>query len=428
MNNAGKQQGLSLNMLLLSLIGFFATWGEGMQHVISKASFIYPALIAIYMLLNYNCFIKSVKYRNIVPKEFKILYIYVIIHTIIYVIINYQNIGFGSESGEINDEGFAFGKTENGITIIRYFVFLLFSLYLSVEIRKVISINIFCISYVVGFIITILGGAFHEYGNGMIRISGGLQDPNVMAFDALIAFIFSLFILKKYHSKGIRILLFVSVIIELLAVFLSFSRGALLALFAWGVIYMIHKGIFHNIMRVVIALILFLYIGYIAIDTFNINKDEYDTRFSIEEIIATKGANRGLIWKVYLSNMDKYCVTGTGIGNSTKVMKGNRFGLAENYESHNLYIQFFAEFGIIGLLLYMIYWQRYIRELRRTPNELYLLMSLGFILLIVTLFLNLDKGRTFWIVLAIINMIWIKNKEIYSSKENEKNLGVRFVK
>ena len=37
----------------------------------------------------------------------------------------------------------------------------------------------------------------------------------------------------------------------------------------------------------------------------------------------------------------------------------------------------------------------------------------------VTFFLNIDKGRTFWIVLAILNMIWISNNLLCRLKKNE---------
>lgn len=100
-------------------------------------------------------------------------------------------------------------------------------------------------------------------------------------------------------------------------------------------------------------------------------------RFSIEEMQENKGANRGYIWEAYLSNTDKYFVTGMGIGNSPKVMQGNKQGVAENYETHNLYLQFFAEFGIIGLLLYLRYWNNFMKQYRRTKGSNYILMTMG---------------------------------------------------
>ena len=128
-DSINKHHSLTFNTMILFLTGFFATWGEGMQQIISRASLIYPAFVAIYIVSNYKSFKRFVRSQQIVPKEFKALYLFIIIHTIIYLIFNFQSIGFEIESGEVNDAGFAYGKTESGIVIVRYFLFLIFSLY-----------------------------------------------------------------------------------------------------------------------------------------------------------------------------------------------------------------------------------------------------------------------------------------------------------
>lgn len=420
-----RTKGLSLNIVLLALIGFFATWGEGMQKVISRASIIYPALAAVYMFFYYNSFIRSVRGKQIVPKEFKWLYVFILIHSIIYISLNFQSIGFGSEMGTTNDEGFAYGKTESGIVIIRYFLFLLFCLYLTVAFDNEYKLKIFAISFVIGFMCTILlGGAFHSYANALVRFSGGVQDPNVMAFDALVALIFSVYLYKSNKMFAIRMFLIVSFVIELLAVFLSFSRGAYLALAIWTLLYMIHKGLWRNIWKVIMGLVIFSIIGYMAMRNLGIDSEIVETRFSLEEMQEKKGANRGLIWETYLTNFDKYFVFGMGIGNSPKVMIGNKLGVSEAYESHNLYIQFFAEYGFIGLLLYLLYWRGYMHQNRRTQGNNYILMTVGWAFLVVTFFLNIDKGRTFWIVLAIINTVWMRNIQSRKTIQRQESISI----
>lgn len=402
------------NAILLFLIGFFATWGEGMQLVIPKASLIYPLLVVVYIMCNFSSFVMALKSRRIVPHEFKYLYVFIFIHTIIYVLLNFQSIGSGVEVGEVNDAGFAYGKTESGIVIIRYFLFLLFSLYLTVSLRDVDKLRTFSYAYILGFAFTIIGGAYNTYGNELTRLSGGLQDPNAMAFDAIVALLFSVYLLKTDLTRKTKVFLVVSVVIELIAILLSFSRSAYLALFIWGCLFFGRRGVVKGLVCLLLSLAVFATI----VNSKQVDVDALKTRISIETIRENKGAKRGYIWEVYLTNMDKYFLTGLGIGNSTKVMAGNKLDLAENYESHNLYIQYFAEYGIVGLFLYLCYWINYLKRVRRIHGNECILFSMGICMMIVTFFLNIDKGRTFWIVLAILNMIWMQDNTVNKSRDS----------
>lgn len=424
-----KKKGLSLNIVLLALIGFFATWGEGMQHVFSRASLIYPALVAVYVVFNYNNVLRIKKKEHIVPKEFKYLFIFVFIHTLIYVLLNINTIGFGSEAGAANDEGYSFGADNSGNIIVRYFLFLIFSLYLTVAIRDKKKLKIFALFYTIGFCFTIFGGAFHAYDNSMVRISGGLRDPNAMAFDALVSFIFSLYLFNEYKSdKKLKLLLIGTFVIEIAAILLSFSRGAFLAFGLWGILFYIRKGLFRSLGKIVLIGFVVFAIGNVLIRTMGIDTELIEARFSIEEMKESKGANRGYIWKAYLSKWDTYFITGMGMSNSPTVMRGNKEGVAETYESHNLYIQYFAEYGIIGILLYLAYWIGFIKQYRRTSGSDYILISVGVLFMVVTFFLNIDKGRTFWIVLSVINMVWMNNLSLRNRNKNEEVLGIRAVK
>lgn len=421
-----KKNSISFNMLLLALIAFFATWGEGMQMISSRISLVYPALVSLYIVLYYSSFQRVYKSRQIVPREFKVLFLYILIHTIIYSIFNFDSLGFGSERGLANDEGYAYGNDSKGNIIIRYFLFLLFSLYLTVTLRNTKKMKVFAFFYALGFSFTFFLGAFHEYGNAMIRISGGLKDPNAMAFDAIVSLILSVYLFKEYCNTRItRILAVSSIIIDVSAVFLSFSRGAFLALAIWLFLYSSHLGLLRNVGKIIIALSVFVLTGFVLVRSMNIDTELIEARFSYEEMRETKGANRGYIWKAYLTKWDTYFVTGMGMANSPKVMRGNKEGVAETYETHNMYILYFVEYGFLGIVFYLLYWLGFIKQYRRTLGNGILLMSLGILFMIVSFFLNIDKGRTFWIVLAIVNVVWMKNISRYGK---EKNASLRIIR
>lgn len=399
-----------INNILLGLLAFFATWGEGMQMVLSKASLVFPVLIILFIVLNYNYAFNAVKKYNILPKEFKHLFIFIFFHSLLFVLLNLGSIGFGTQTGDVNEEGYSFGTQDNGIIIVRYFLFLIFCVFLTVSLLSEKNLKIFGLFYSIGFISTIvLGGAYHGYAESLIRISGGLKDPNAMAFDALVSMAFSLFLFKRFQSKPIRFIILVSLIIELLAIILSFSRGALLALSVCAILYIVRKGFKRYLGILFVGILVTVLIGNYVIKSLDIDYDLIEARFSIKEMKEDKGSSRGDIWSAYLSNYDKYIITGTGINNSSSALKGNQLGVWDGYETHNLYLQFLVEYGFVGLILYLLYLRRILIVYKKTKDDFFCLLLMGISFMIVTFFLNIDKGRTMWIAFAIVNMVWSKS-------------------
>lgn len=143
-----------------------------------------------------------------------------------------------------------------------------------------------------------------------------------------------------------------------------------------------------------------------------IDSDVLKARFSLEEIKESKGSTRGDIWAAYLSSINKYYILGVGFNNSPSVIKGNTQGVDERYETHNLYLQFLVEYGFIGFLLYLLYWLGFIKLFKRIRGPVFFLYSMGILMMLITAFLNIDKGRTFWIVFAVINMVWMRYKAL----------------
>ena len=414
-----KSYKININIPLLALIGFFATWGEGMQKILPKASLVYPALMAVYMLLNGNSFLKRIsKKQPVVPKEFKYLFVFIFIHSLIFFILNYQSISFSTVADvRVNEEGFLYTVEGKGITMCRYFLFMFFCVYLTASFANERLLKIFSTSYILGFICTIFGGAFHVYG-GLIRISGGLDDPNVMAFDALVALFFSFYLFSRYNSKILNIFILFSVFVSLVAILMSFSRGAYLALIVWLLFFLYKMGVKKYFWKVIFSLSILTSIAIISVKRMNLDIELLLNRFSLETMSESKGANRGMIWEAYLSNMDRYFVTGMGITNTTKAIKGNRQGVSENYETHNIYITYFVEFGIFGLILFVLYWRGVVNVFFRIDrnDSYYYLVSLGILFMLVNCFLSLDKGRTYWIVLACTNMVWSSYKSFMLNK------------
>ena len=196
-----------------------------------------------------------------------------------------------------------------------------------------------------------------------------------------------------------------------------------MALFIWSILYFCRIGLSKHLWKIVIALFILIFAGGVIMKKMQINSDVLKARFSLEEIKESKGSTRGDIWAAYLSNINKYFVLGAGFDNSPSVIKGNTQGVDERYETHNLYLQFLAEYGIIGFLLYLMYWFGFIKLYKKIRGPVFFLYSMGILMMLITAFLNIDKGRTFWIVFAVINMVWMRYKAL-GVKQRRKNESI----
>ena len=405
-----KSLKININSLFLALLGFFATWGEGMQRILPKANLVYPALMAVYMLLNGNSFLKRISIKKpIVPKEFKYLFLFVLFHTLIYIFFNISSISFNTVSEvRVNDDGLIYTEESNGISILKFFVFLIFCIYLTVALYEKRNLIIFAISYIIGFVGTIFFGAYDVYG-GITRVTGGVGDPNYMALDALVALMFSLYIYYKYNYRTAKIFLVISIIIELFGIIVSFSRASYLALIVVALLYLFRNGIVKNLLKLFIGCVVLGAVFSYAIKSLGEDTEILISRFSIEEMEESRGAKRGFIWEAYLSNMDTYFITGTGMRNTQVAIRNNNQGVADSYMTHNTYLQYFVEYGIVGLFLFLLYWKHFIQS-TRNGSDSFFLYSIGIVLMIVIFFLNCDKGRTYWIVLTIVNVVSMNSK------------------
>lgn len=411
-------------ILLFYASAFFAPWGEGMQHVFSSVSSIFPlcvfGIIVLYPLFRY----KMKRYH--LPKAFKIFFTFIFIHTLFYVIINPSVLTFGTTEVAVTGNNFIKGKTSSGDAILKFFAFGLYSCILFKSLCSgLVKIPMYLLAFCCGFCSTIIiGGYQNEYSNDLVRISGGLTDPNAMAVDSLVALSFALFLLNevKVKAKINRVIFLFMVAVSAYALIMSFSRGGMLALFLMTVMYLKRKYKFIKIIfcSIFIFLILFIIYKYIIPSDF---RETLSMRFDFDEAKETGGSNRMGIWTAYLARWMYYFITGTGFGNCSSVLQQHSTGVevSLNYVTHNQYLLYFVEQGLLGLILYLNYIVRGIKVIEKTSKKMLFLALPLMGYATATFFVNLSGGRTVWIVFAFINFIYAYNKR----KEYEQNISIR---
>lgn len=411
-------------VLLFYISAFFAPWGEGMQHVFSSASSIFPMCVFGIIALSILFKLQLQKYN--IPKAFKYFLVFMFLHTLVYAILNPDILTFGTTESSVSGGNFTIGKTSSGDAILKFFTFGLYSCILFKSMcNGLVKIPLYLLAFCCGFCCTILiGGYQNEYANDLTRISGGLSDPNAMAVDSLVALSFAVFLLKniKMKMRFLNFFKFLLVAIPAYALVMSFSRGGMLALIVMAIVFLKRRYKLIKIISCCVFGLLILYILYQFIIP-NDFREILNMRFNFEEAKETGGSNRVGIWTAYLERWMYYFITGTGFGDCSSVLQQHSFGVnvSLNYVTHNQYLLYFVEQGLLGIILYLNYIIRGIKEIEKTSKEM-LFLALPFIGYgIATFFVNLSGGRTVWIIFAFMNLVYVYNKK----ESDEKNISLR---
>lgn len=125
--------------------------------------------------------------------------------------------------------------------------------------------------------------------------------------------------------------------------FLSFSRGALLAVFIFLFIY----SFFLKKYKTLLFISIFSILGYLIIEIsgFSSFVDLSNSRFS------SSLNSRDIAWDMLLESIANNLLLGVGFGVSNEIVLNiDELG----FSSHNLHLQFAAEIGLIGYILFLL--------------------------------------------------------------------------
>ena len=188
------------------------------------------------------------------------------------------------------------------------------------------------------------------YNRTTLEIFGQESDPNYyVGF-----FIFPLTVtMKKIYSSQYRIFYIIAALLAIYAVFLSGSRGGLLAIvvtiIAFAIIYP-KKSM--NKLMILICMLLSVLILWFAIKPFL--SDTVIDRMSIEAVVETGGTHRTEIWASMLDkikNSSWEFIFGRGIGTLHPMMVAGKVQLVV---AHNHTIQLLHDQGIVGLIAFVM--------------------------------------------------------------------------
>lgn len=250
----------------------------------------------------------------------------------------------------------------------------------------------------------ILTGTGIQYINGrsLLAIFGVTQDPNYLGYLFLIPIGISV---SGFIGDGsaLRKIFYVALgSLVLFCVLMTGSRGALLGVMAVTGICIVtrfekmwQKVLFCMAMVVVVVAI------YAAL--IMLLPDSLAARFTIEDIIKSRGTYRLDIWIDAISAMAEKpyrLIFGFGNGSSREVI-GN------GYVAHNFLIQLVLELGIVGTYLFFAFLWTWCKRLAKKDT-----MCLGVLAgcMAMSLTLSVNKIYYFWVVF-IIGIVCAKDKQ-----------------
>ena len=265
-----------------------------------------------------------------------------------------------------------------------------------------------------------LGGAssseqFGAYGDAG-RLAGGISDPNELAAILIPALAIGAFLIAVVASPLMRWLLTVLVLVLAVTLFLTQSRGGLLALAVVLVATPLLAGPVRLRAVVVILMVAALGIGYYALVAPPAALSHV-THFSVGS-----GTGREDLWKVAYSMWKDHPLAGIGTGNFELVepkyalrnINLPRVDLVvENPKvAHNTYLHVLTELGIVGILAFggmivgaiAVAW-RSIRELSRRRELRLEILARGVLIgtigmLAAFVFITAQYEKQLWLLLG----------------------------
>lgn len=236
--------------------------------------------------------------------------------------------------------------------------------------------------------------------DGSTRYVGTFIDPNYFAtFQSVVLVILISIFIDKKKTKFSGILLLLLIILTILSIILSFSRGAYLQLIICLVIFILYKYK-KNIVKLSFYFFGFIILLYVFIQIISkyFADSKWISRLSFSEIVEKGGSGRTDIW---LNAIQKTIDNPFGYGWGSEVQI-NGIG------SHNIFIEALVQFGVPGLIIFVILYLTFIKEifsiLKYSSSSLEIGIALsGIIMLIASLTLGILEYRQFWFCIGLVS-------------------------
>jgi len=187
------------------------------------------------------------------------------------------------------------------------------------------------------------------------RLTGGLNDPNYLASELVLAIIAGGYLLGTTRRFALRVVLVGAVGVDLTAFLLTQSRGGLVGIAVGVVAAIVVAGRTRAVVLAVTTLAAALAMGYFALIA------PAQVRNRVSNFSTSASSGRSDSWQIAWQIAKDHPITGVAIGgyrneqlkyvSSTIDIQHIGFVLNDRLVVHNTYLETLAELGLVGFLL-----------------------------------------------------------------------------
>jgi O-antigen ligase len=254
---------------------------------------------------------------------------------------------------------------------------------------------------------------------GTFRATGTFEDPNLAA-----AYLFLMvsFAIVYFSERKNYLLLIVSALLTFVSVFLTSSKGALLAV-SVGLVFILIVNLVHGNIGMVLKLLLsYMIIAAILFYLYNHSSfvqqvcepifnrfDEFTSDVQGDQSLE----HREFLWKTAFELGMREPILGIGVEQFRPAATQYTGQTVWNIV-HNTYLTFFCELGIVGVLAFFRLWIKngwnHFMIMRRNSNSVFYLLSM--ICVSISMWsISLGNFRTLWVFMTFV--LYEYNREIY---------------
>ncbi|HBC93989.1 MAG TPA: hypothetical protein DCZ10_14110 [Pelotomaculum sp.] len=277
------------------------------------------------------------------------------------------------------------------------------------------KLRVVLVSYVVGAVAAAVIATLGVYEAGFVTRASvsDLQDPNHFARALSVALILTVYLACKYRSHQ-RMLCFISSFLLAWGVLLSGSRGAWLAVLASAAAAFLYTK--NKILKITLVTALGMVVLLFNSPILRAMPPLITERVVSMPELADRGSGRLDIWMVGVEMVKKNWPAGVGINSFITAYNDYIVKTSDEIrdrgvmrDAHNSFLCILAELGLLGLILFCMFWLaawKSVGALSGEPEK-----TMGVCMLVYLFFASLTgteyMNKYFWVGLLVVNMLFL---------------------
>lgn len=207
-----------------------------------------------------------------------------------------------------------------------------------------------------------------DEGRVTVFILGFYEDPNQFCGYFIVPVM--IYIKRILNRSRLTPLYAALLLLTLYAVLTTGSRGGIIGIAA-GIVVFVILGL-KSLKAKIATILIGIFCAVFAVGViFPLLPEDVRERYSVEAVVEDKGSGRFQIWQYlieYTAEKPERIIRGAGINSTAETLENSPLGMTAR-GAHNQFVQVFADQGVIGLGLFLIFATIcFFRNIRKNPE------------------------------------------------------------